>query len=470
MKANRLLIGMIMLLLWWSCTDTPEVRSVNGVWEQLGYGKTIEIKNDSVKIYDICSAGCLLLEQVPLKEMGQMKMITTDTLLRTKNIKTYKYVKQQEVPSQCLMKQDKDDYLLNFEFLWNTFNENYSFFEERQVDWDTSYEFYKNQITSETTEIEFFILLETMLDELQDGHVKLYPPENLEDSLNVIEQQDLSEIESVIPKIDHFTLGDQIISQYCETVRSHNGGIVKWGITKDNIGYVQFNAMWLLAYYDIPKGLSLREFFPLYNEIKDQRVYQRQDEIDGADQLMDTIISELINTNSIIIDLRFNQGGKDEAGLEILGHFVSNKTKIASKKARYLSDFTNKQSIYVEPRKPLYSHPIYILTSPMTASAAEVAAIGSMSIENATIIGSSTEGVLSDGLDKKLPIGWYYTLSNEIYTERSGKNYEGIGIPPDIELGYSDDRATMLNGILEELETKGDRAIEKVIEIEREIQ
>ena len=181
---------------------------------------------------------------------------------------------------------------------------------------------------------------------------------------------------------------------------------------------------------------------------------------------MDTIISDLENTKAIVIDLRFNQGGKDEVGLEILGHFITQKTKIASKKARYLSGFTNEQSIYIEPRKPFYSKNLYILTSHMTASAAEVATIGSLAIDNATRIGSLTEGILSDGLDKKLPIGWFYTLSNEIYTERKGNNYERIGIPPNIDLNYNEDRAIMLNGILEELETNGDRSIEEVIAIE----
>lgn len=465
MRKNIFSVIVFLMPFLMSCSEKSGEKSYDGIWQQLGYGKTIEISNDSVKIYDICAAGCLLFEHVSMEEIGVIEVIDKDTLLRTKNIKSYKYIRQNKLPNECLLAKNKDDYLYNFDILWNTFNENYSFFEERGVDWNQSYKKYKSQITSETTELEFFLLLESMLDELNDGHVALIPPENLEDSLEELKEDNTSESNSVKAKIGQFALGDKIISKYCENVNSHNAGIVKWGITKDNIGYIQFNAMWLLAYYDIPQDLSLREFFPLYNEIKDKRVYQRQDEIDGADKVMDTIIRDLAKTKAIIIDLRFNQGGKDEASIEILGHFVKNQTQIASKKARYKSGFTNHQNIYIEPRKPFYGQNLYVLTSHMTASAAEVAVIGSLALDNTTRIGSSTEGILSDGLDKKLPIGWYYVLSNEIYTERKGNNYEGIGIPPDIDLGYSKDRATMLNGILGEVISTGDKAIEQVIKM-----
>ena len=104
------------------------------------------------------------------------------------------------------------------------------------------------------------------------------------------------------------------------------------------------------------------------------------------------------------------------------------------------------------------------MTSKQTASASETFIIASLNLPNVKRIGSNTEGVLSDALSKKLPNGWEYTLSNEIYESADGVNYERSGIPPDFELNYSQNAEEFYNNLLMELKKK-DRAIEKVIEL-----
>jgi carboxyl-terminal processing protease len=49
-------------------------------------------------------------------------------------------------------------------------------------------------------------------------------------------------------------------------------------------------------------------------------------------------------------------------------------------------------------------------------------------------IGSATSGAISTALEKKLPNGWSYAISNEIYMDNKGKCYENIGILVDYEL------------------------------------
>lgn len=39
-------------------------------------------------------------------------------------------------------------------------------------------------------------------------------------------------------------------------------------------------------------------------------------------------------------------------------------------------------------------------------------------------------GVFSDTLYRRLPNGWEFTLSNEIYRAPDGALFEGVGIPP----------------------------------------
>ena len=105
------------------------------------------------------------------------------------------------------------------------------------------------------------------------------------------------------------------------------------------------------------------------------------------------------------------------------------------------------------------------MTSHQTASASETFLLASLNLPNAKKIGSNTEGVFSDVLSKKLPNGWEYTLSNEIYESADGSNYEGIGIPADYKMDYSEETTEFYNNLLEGLKKGEDLAIEKVIEL-----
>lgn len=461
-----LIFGLFVLLLSCKESENQYAVSYDGIWEQLGYGKIFEIKNDSVRIFDICKVGCNLYEHVDLRSEGKVESYSQDSLTLRKNMKTYKFVRLNTLPALCTMPNKKPynpDY--NFEVLWNTFNENYSFFETRQINWGNVYKKYKSQLTNETSEIELYLMFDEMLNNLNDGHVSLDMPDSLSDTLDILNEMQVQE-PTEKAKVGQFELGDIIVKKYCKEIKKHNAGMVKWGMMKDNIAYIQLNAMLLLAYYDIPRNLTLQEFFPLYSAEMDKRIAQREDEIKGADLLMDTIVADIRNAKAVIFDLRFNGGGKDEAGLEFIGHFVKERKLITSKKARHRNDFANHQSMFLEPKKPSFDKKVYILTSNETASASEIAVLATTPYDNFIRIGSNTEGVFSDGLDKRLPNGWEYTLSNEIYVDSKGANYEGSGIPPDIRIDYPKNKGAFLNLLLAQLQSSGDEAIEQIFKIE----
>lgn len=469
MKNSTLLLVTLLLLLY-ACQDKQATTpaSQNGVWEQMGYGKIFEIDNDSVRIFDVSNAGCVANDLVPLASKGVVASVTDDSLTIKKNIKTYKFARLKSLPTSCSQPHpDADDPIYNFDVLWSTFNEQYSFFDKRDIDWNKAYDTYKEKITAQTSELELFQIFDELLESLDDGHVSLDTPDNLIEDLRRI-KSDLNEPDKEKPRIDQFSLANKIADRYCKTYKKHNAGIVNWGMMKNDIAYVQINMMLFLAYYDVPQDLPLMEFIPRYGEIMDTRVFQRQDEIDGADVLMDTIIQDLKNATAMIIDLRFNPGGKDEAGLEFLGHLFNERVKVSTKKARRGKGFANHQSIYMEPRTPHFGKDVYILTSHQTGSAAELATMSTLSSDRFTRVGSNTEGIFSDGLDKQLPNGWTYTLSNELYYDYQGINYEGVGIPPDIKIDYPQDKGAMLNALLDQVEGDGDKAIEQVIELEQE--
>ena len=72
----------------------------------------------------------------------------------------------------------------------------------------------------------------------------------------------------------------------------------------------------------------------------------------------------------------------------------------------------------------------------------------------------------NDVIQQKLPNGWEYTLSNEIYESTDGINYEQIGIPVDYKINYSEKTSEFYNNLLKDLKKGEDSAIEKVIELE----
>ena len=104
------------------------------------------------------------------------------------------------------------------------------------------------------------------------------------------------------------------------------------------------------------------------------------------------------------------------------------------------------------------------MTSHQTASASETFVLASQNLLKTKTIGSNTEGILSDILSKKLPNGWEYGLSNEIYESIDGINYEHDGIPADYNLDYEINAKEFYKNLIFELKTK-DRAIEKVMKL-----
>lgn len=57
------------------------------------------------------------------------------------------------------------------------------------------------------------------------------------------------------------------------------------------------------------------------------------------------------------------------------------------------------------PADKTYNKKVFVLTSHQTGSTPETFALASMAIKNITRVGSHTEGIFSDILEKKLPSG-----------------------------------------------------------------
>ena len=228
--------------------------------------------------------------------------------------------------------------------------------------------------------------------------------------------------------------------------------------------------MLMLANYNLKKDIDFRSFWGQYWSKAENRKdeLQREDEVNGINDILNSIIKELPEASSYILDIRFNGGGKDGVALAIINHFSDDKKIAFTKKARTEEGFTNPQKFTILPSENNFKGNVYLLTSALTASASEILVLASLSNKNIKRIGSTTEGIFSSTLDKELPNGWEFELSNEIYQDLDGENYENTGISADFQLDYSIHKDDFFDQLLTDLKNKKDKAIDLVIELEQD--
>ena len=77
-----------------------------------------------------------------------------------------------------------------------------------------------------------------------------------------------------------------------------------------------------------------------------------------------------------------------------------------------------------------------VLISKATCSAAEVFALAMRELPHVRLVGEATCGTLSDEMIHRLPNGWRYSLSNELYLSPRGECFEAAGVQPDLEVSH----------------------------------
>jgi len=204
--------------------------------------------------------------------------------------------------------------------------------------------------------------------------------------------------------------------------------LISWGWVAPGIGYLA-----LLRFF----GLGTDPRAPLPEDIPERRASAAQlltADLHAAEETMALVLSDLAAARALIVDVRVNGGGFDRVALAIAGCLADERRMAFSKCARWGDTTTEAQAIHVEPvpEGPRFGGPLYLLTSERTASAAEVFTLALRCRRQVTLVGSSTLGIISDNLRKRLPNGWTVSISNEIYSAPDGSIPEGRGIAPDV--------------------------------------
>jgi len=405
-----------------------EAVALDGVWRLRGYGKILHVYQGNYTNYDITEISCLPVRKGTVRDLMEIfdRFVIHDTgqlSLFTKGGNTrYTYDRLDTLPEHCQndSPSKSKDPEFNYEVFHHSFKENYPFFKLHNVDWDGIYETYRPQVTVKTTEDELFDIFSSAIKSFNDHHVSLLAGDRWVGSIkpDTLALHNQQEFASEKPENRFFKSLEKlrsVIKRDFLVIDSHMGanGFIVWGKIKPNIGYLNIFVMGDYA------GLEA-------SRTESEAVLKTT---------LDQVMEYFRGVEAVVVDVRFNTGGHDRLSMMIANRFADRKRLAFTTKAVYGKGFTEEREFYIRPEGNFqFTGPTFLLTSERTMSAAETLTLYMMACPHVTRIGGTTAGAFSNALSMHLPNGWRLEMSNEVVVAADGHVYEGVGIPPQVDV------------------------------------
>jgi carboxyl-terminal processing protease len=406
--------------------DSRALITLDGAWVSRGYGIIWHVKNRSVTEYEIAGPYCIRVQHWDGLPDSAGASVLLDREKRTAKIGVadgigYLHVfdRHDALPKPCLDKPDSSPIGV-FDSIVNIFAHRYAFFARRGVDWQALARRYRPRVRQDMPQSELFEVMAELLDHLGDEHVGLLG--NVDG-----EWRRFSARGRRLPQPSGTPSGDRLPGYWSSATatrflgsgaRTNASRSIVYGLINGTIGYLNVKSFWWRRLQDL-------------------------------DETLDRAMDQFGSAELVIVDITRNGGGGEDLGKRLAERFASRR---AVGLYKYAGDSPDQkpQAIHLVPSdRKRFLGPTYVVTGRETFSAAETTAMYMSSLPNVTHIGARTAGALSDVLSRKLPNGWRVELSNEVYLDASGRSWEGIGIPPEIQLEIRDDRDSPQPGDLE---------------------
>lgn len=328
----------------------------------------------------------------------------------------------------------------NFEAFWQLFDLNYASFAEKDVNWDRLYYRYRDDITPSTSDDELFEVFCEMVKPLNDSHVTISASGDKHFSASrpsrVLEEIATKEARRKIYPMMDSTLTKQGFGPLKEMGKVSRGKPLFLYSSNEQYGYLRLTRCY-------------SSLIPVVNAPWQGLFTQRH---------LEKVLSSFEDKEALILDIRFNHGGDDSFSFRLAGHFTEEKYIGYHRQSRtgiFHDNFSELKTYYVKPKgKKKFLKPVILLTNDKTVSAADVLALIMRELPQVTIIGENTNGSFSDIYSRRLPNGWRVNLSSRRYFSADSINYEGVGVPVDIEV----------KNMLSDITTMRDPVIERAIE------
>lgn len=296
-----------------------------------------------------------------------------------------------------------------FDNMWQTIDHKYSYFLEKNINWDSIHTHYDLQINENTTDQQLFNVLDSMLYDLRDGHVNLIAPFNFSRNWNWY-----------LNHPENFSF-DVIERHYLANEYRIAGGI-RYRLL-DSIGYMYYGSF----------GSSFTE------------------------ENLDEIFSYLSSAKGVVIDVRNNGGGSLGLVFRLARRFAltSQKVLVSREKTSPAHDgFGNTLEYTLSPMDgPRCEVPVVLLTNRRCYSATNTFAGIMSQLPQVIQIGDQTGGGGGIPVDFELPNGWRYRFSaSQSFIFENGELLEiEPGVYPDIKMDLDQDQ--LKNGVDDLLET-----------------
>ena len=406
----------------------PSVRSIanlsalNGVWRSRGYGWLWVMQDGRLRTYE--ESGTFCIQNGDIQEISNLAkdlQISDDgrTIRVILDDPTYEFAFEtiDSLPATCARKPDASPVAV-IDAIEKIFAAHYAFFPERKIDWPALVHAAKAKAAAGISDDELLEIIGQLLSHLDDDHVSLQAPLNGKKVVldtgegtvlrGVADQarQEGVEFNDMVERWKKIVWTKNSEKQLLgDSARVAANGNIKYGLIDGDIGFLSILSMDDFANNDGDNAAALGE-------------------------ALDDALALFKKVRAVIVDVSINDGGQDRLSRQIAARFTEERTLAYFK---YAGDDprARPQAIHVEPsEQPRYTGPVYLLTSNVTVSAAEIFTMAMRALPNVTHVGQTTRGSLSDVLTKRLPNGWTVTLSNEVYLDATGKAWEGLGIPP----------------------------------------
>jgi carboxyl-terminal processing protease len=269
-----------------------------------------------------------------------------------------------------------------FDQVWSDFDQHYSLFVVKKINWDSLRTVYRPRALAATTIDGTSAQIARMLGKLQDDHVVFR-------GSRVGTSPHGGGFEEVNP------------SQYVQYGDGFSDGLY-YGTVRPTIGYL-----------NIPT-------------------------FEGTNWLpeVDSALKVLGGMASIIIDVRNNDGGFLENATSAAGRFADRNASVAYVRYRNGPAHTDFTSPIVQEVSPAgarhFLGKIVLLTDRNTISAAELFVLSMRALGRTTVVGDTTAGETGSPFARELQNGWSYQFPESIEYTLDMKTFEDIGLPPDV--------------------------------------
>jgi len=278
----------------------------------------------------------------------------------------------------------------NFEALWRLIDENYCFFDYKNIDWNAVHDKYSAMVDDSLDRYELFNVLSLMLAELKDGHT------NLISTFNVSRFWDWSENYP-----DNFN--SVVLKSYLGADYRIAGGL-RYRILRDSIGYVYYG-----DFSDAVGEANLDEMFLHFKDCK----------------------------KGMIIDVRNNGGGSLVYSERIAARFIREKLVIGyimHKTGKGHNDFSEPYPIELEPSSRVrWLRPVVVLTNRSCYSATNDFVNKMKLFQYVTIMGDRTGGGCGLPFHSEIPNGWSVRFSSSPMLD-ANKEITEYGVEPDVKV------------------------------------